>query len=182
MASKSERAEAIERLREFLNPGDTVHTVLRNVSRSGMSRSIDAYVFKHDERSDTMVKHWLSYSVAKAGIGTWDNARECVKMGGTGMDMGFALVYSLSATLYPDGHGCTGDKCPSNDHSNGDRDYTPHVTPRQRCRLCLDVPGRDGLGNPCRGCDGATGYTLPTVEGMGHWHSDGGYALRHAWI
>jgi len=144
--SKSDRTEAIARLRSLVEPGDTIHTVLRSVSRSGMSRSIDAYVFKADERTGDLIKHWLSYSIAQAGIGTWDNGRECVKMGGAGMDMGFALVYALSATLFPDGHGCTGERCPSNDHSNGDRDYTPDA----------------GSGT--------------------HWHTDGGYALRHRWI
>ena len=41
MAKKEkERDEARERLLEMLRPGDTVHTILRHVSRSGMSRSI----------------------------------------------------------------------------------------------------------------------------------------------
>jgi hypothetical protein len=67
--SKSDRADAIERLRADLNPGDTVHTVLRSVSRSGMSRSIDAYKIVDGD------PHWLSYSVAKAGVGTWHDGR-----------------------------------------------------------------------------------------------------------
>ena len=42
------------------------------------------------------------------------------------MDMGFHLVYELSRALYPAGFVCSGDKCNSNDHSNGDRDHSPH--------------------------------------------------------
>jgi hypothetical protein len=30
----------------------------------------------------------------------------------------------------------------------------------RRCRLCLDVPGKDGLGRPCKGCRG-TGWRTP---------------------
>ena len=40
--------------------------------------------------------------------------------------MGFAVIYELSQALFPKGFECIGEKCPSNDHSNGDRDYTPH--------------------------------------------------------
>ena len=152
--SKQEQADAIERLRGLVRPGDTIHTVLRHVSASGMSRSIDAYKMACED-DGKITKHWLSYSVAKAGIGTWDDTREAVKMGGAGMDMGFALVYNLSSALWPNGYGCTGPGCRSNDHSNGDRDYTPHMN------------GKASTFEP--------GY-------VGHWHSDGGYALRQEWI
>jgi hypothetical protein len=156
--SKSDRADAIERLRADLNPGDTVHTVLRSVSRSGMSRSIDAYKIVDGD------PHWLSYSVAKAGVGTWDDGREAVKMGGAGMDMGFALVYSLSCILFPDGFGCIGEGCPSNDHSNGDRDYTPHGQE-------LTLEAYRALAE-----DAIASYYAQ------HWHQEGGYALRQRWI
>lgn len=39
--SKQEREEAVAQLRKMLKPGDTVHTILRHVSKSGMSRRID---------------------------------------------------------------------------------------------------------------------------------------------
>jgi hypothetical protein len=47
------------------------------------------------------------------------------------MDTGFHLVYNLGYVLFPLGFECTGcdeppNLCPSNDHSNGDRDYAPH--------------------------------------------------------
>ncbi len=47
-----------------------------------------------------------------------------VKMGGCGMDMGYHLVNNLGYALFPNGVPCTGEDCPSNDHNNGDRDYT----------------------------------------------------------
>jgi hypothetical protein len=118
--SKSDREKAVVRLREILQPGDTVHTVLRHVSRSGMSRRIDVYKLA----GDTSV--YLTASVADL-LGyrckTWDDG---LTVGGCGMDMGFAVVYGLSCALWPDGFECIGERCPHSDHANGDRDYTPH--------------------------------------------------------
>ena len=42
--SKKEVQEAFDTLRKMLKPGDTVHTILDNVSRSGMSRNIRVVV------------------------------------------------------------------------------------------------------------------------------------------
>lgn len=119
-ADKAERDEAIGRLRGMLKPGDTLFTTIRHVARSGMSRDIDLHKIENG------TPHWLSRLAAKATGFRFNDKRECLTVGGCGMDMGFHLVYECSATLYPDGFGCIGEGCPSNDHSNGDRDYTPH--------------------------------------------------------
>jgi hypothetical protein len=102
-----------------IKPGDTVYTIVRHVSRSGMSRNIEAYVMRDNEpvNISTSAATLLESPIAKDGG---------VKMGGCGMDMGFALVYGLSYTLFPGGFTCTGEGCPSNDHSNGDKDRSPH--------------------------------------------------------
>ena len=124
MATKvqqSEQAEALERLRGWLSAGDTVYCVLRHVSKSGMSRVIE---FKKIDGEQVLT---FGYNIAKALGMPFDRAREGVKVGGAGMDMGFAVVYDLSAKLFPAGFECIGEGCPSNDHSNGDRDYTPHL-------------------------------------------------------
>lgn len=46
-----------------------------------------------------------------------------IKIGGCGMDMGFELVYRLSAKLYgyasKRGYACLGERCLSNEHVNG---------------------------------------------------------------
>ena len=114
------KSEAIERLRELVKPGDTIYTSLEHVSRSGMSRWIDAYIMIDNEprRINRLVMYVFEQKIGRNHDGVY--------MGGCGMDMGFSLVYNLSYYLYPDGFTCTGEKCPSNDHSNGDRDYTPH--------------------------------------------------------
>lgn len=146
-----ERAEAIANLRSMLPPGSTVYTILRHVSRSGMSRriSLRAIIDGHP--------HDLDGRAARACGWTWDRDKGGIRASGCGMDMGFHLVSTLSRVLYPDGFGCIGDKCPSNDHSNGDRDYTPH------------------------GC-GLTPHLRGVLVGTDHWHGAGDYALRHRWI
>ena len=120
-----EREDAIQRLRELCPPGSTVFTVLRHVSRSGMMRHI-APMVAHDGEVVN-----ISGLVSDAIEWTWVDSG-AIKASGCGMDMGFHLVYTLSRVLYRDGFACVGREadyrthCPSNDHSNGDRDYTPH--------------------------------------------------------
>lgn len=117
------KEEAIKVLRDDLKPGDTINCILRHVSRSGMSRSIS--LLKGDAD--------ITYFAALAMGDKIDQKHGGIKIGGCGMDMGFALVYNLSWTLFPEGFECVADAigpkrgigCPSNDHSNGDRTYGP---------------------------------------------------------
>jgi hypothetical protein len=111
-----EREWAKDQLRETLPPGSTAYTILRQVSSSGMSRHISVSGPDH-EYLDGLVALALDYPTAKDGS---------LRVGGCGMDMGFAVVSDLSYALYPHGFDCLGEHCPSNDHSNGDRDYTSH--------------------------------------------------------
>lgn len=98
-AKQSARDEAIATLRETLKPGMTVYTVLRGVSRSGMSRNIDLYVMENN------APRWISRYAATAAGFQFDEKHDCLKIGGCGMDMGFHAVYSLSRVLYPDDGG-----------------------------------------------------------------------------
>lgn len=149
--TKAEVEEARTRLLAVLKPGDTVYCILRNVSRSGMSRVISLYARTDDGMT------WLDPFASKLGVGDgMDWKREGLKVGGAGMDMGFALVYDLSCKLWPNGFGCVGEKCPSNDHSNGDRDYTPH-----------------GHRGP---------QYVGTRESLKHWHREAGYSLTRQWL
>src|SRR5688572_18838571 len=105
-----------------LKPGDTVFTILDSVSRSGMSRQVRPVVFVDgSDLHPTWALSTLAGGKVKRGY------RDSITVGGCGFDAGFQLVYNLGAALYPTGFGCIGDGCPSNDHSNGDRDYTPHA-------------------------------------------------------
>jgi hypothetical protein len=150
-AKETAKAEAVAQLREWIKPGDTVYTILRHVSRSGMSRDVSVVLMRPDGGTlhpNYSVAKACGYTLARGGF------NDALKVGGCGFDAGFEVVSNLSYALYPDGFGCTGDKCPSNDHSNGDRDYTPH-------------------GFSASGCKGAA---------ANHWHKSAGYALRQAWL
>ena len=116
----ADRADAIARLRELCPPGSTVYTVLRRVSRSGMMRHISLHVIHDGQPFD------ITGMAARATVTPWDRDTGGLKMGGCGMDMGFSAVYNLAWALYRDSFGCIGEGCPSNDHSNGDRNYAPH--------------------------------------------------------
>ena len=111
--AKKEQEEARVKLREWLQPGMTVYTILRHVSRSGMSRDVGVVLMWPD--GSTLNPNHL---VAKATGGRVNKAGDGVVMGGCGMDMGFALVNDLSYNLFPDGFDCIGDKCPAADHFN----------------------------------------------------------------
>jgi len=121
MASKAEdREEALKIMRDYLKPGDTVYTILRHVSSSGMSRVIGTVIVEGAAAYDVthLTSRILGWPIHRTHYG--------VTVGGTGMDMGFHVVYSLSRALWPDGHPCEDgrDRCPSNDHSNGERTYS----------------------------------------------------------
>ena len=99
--TKAEQAQAIEYLREYLKPGDEVRCVLRHVSSSGMSRDIDLYRFE-GHADGTVSVYWLSGNAAKAlGLRCDNGTHNAVRISGAGMDMGFALVYDLAQTLWP---------------------------------------------------------------------------------
>ena len=116
----STKQSSKEKLLELVKPGDTVYTILRHVSRSGMSRVIDLVIMSDGEPFS--ISGWAA-DVTDSRL---DRDRWGLKISGAGMDMGFALVYDLSYRLFKEGFNCVGEGCPANDHSNGDRDYTPH--------------------------------------------------------
>lgn len=115
---ESEKQEAIARLRKWIKPGSTVYTVIRNVSRSGMSREIGVVLIDKD---GSMLHP--NHAVSKA-LGWRLGKKDGVIVGGCGMDMGFHLVYSLGSVLFGHGDECAklgiikgrnGDKKPETD-------------------------------------------------------------------
>jgi hypothetical protein len=103
-AQLAEQQEAIKQLKEDygIKPGTKIFTKVTHVSRSGMSRSIEAYLALIDDKGVPGITN-ISWLLAKAGLGTFDRTNGGVKMGGCGMDMTFALVYNLGRTLFPEG-------------------------------------------------------------------------------
>lgn len=150
----SEKEKAVKELREILSPGDTVYTVLRHVSRSGMTRYIDAFVMR-DERP-----YYLSYLTNEV-LG-WRRSRKYdgVKVEGCGMDMGFHLVYSLSRSIFPDGFGEKCILCPY------------RATTREELKHCNDNLDEGVTPHEFRGRNGDTSG----------WDNDGGYALKQRWL
>lgn len=118
---EKERQEAIKHLQALIKPGDTVYTTIKHVSRSGMQRAIDVHLIIDNE------PRWIAPSVAKVIGESFDEKRECLRVSGCGMDMGFHVVYNLSRVLFQGRFTCIGENCPSNDHSNGDRNREPHA-------------------------------------------------------
>lgn len=98
--SKEELAQAKDKLREWFPKGSTVHTVLRSVSSSGMTRVIGVLCIK----GETILHP--NYNVAGVLGRRWCNGGlgDGVEARGAGMDMGFDLVYSLASVLYGDGY------------------------------------------------------------------------------
>lgn len=113
--------EGRERLADIgLEPGSKVFVDLRHRARSGMTRYLSVFLPVIDGKDVLMAD--ISMSVAAVCHLT---VREdhSIRVQGAGMDMGFWLVYDLGWRLYPNGFGCVGEGCNSNDHSNGLREY-----------------------------------------------------------
>ena len=87
------------KLREMFAKQDRpiVYTILRHVSASGMSRDISLFTIVDGEKVN------LTYSVAEVIGEKVRNSHgfNAIRIGGCGMDMGFALVHSLICSLYP---------------------------------------------------------------------------------
>ena len=111
------KVEAIKHLRKLLKPGTTVYSVLRHVSASGMTRRIDFYtVVKGDI---VCLSGWIADATGYRRSKNHDG----LVVQGCGMDMGFAVVYDLSRTIYPKGFKLKGwrrnDDCKDADYDGG---------------------------------------------------------------
>lgn len=169
--SKQEQQEARERLLQWLKPGDTVYTILRHRSASGMSRRISPVQLPTEPGG---YFHHLDRSVAIL-LGLKGDNGEGVTIGGCGMDMGFALVYDLAGALWPKGYDCIGKDCPAADHNNARRAHCPICRAENPAEPVYfkgspsDYPTRHPVCS--QACAAAT------------WHHDsGGYALKQEWI
>ena len=90
--------EARERLLEWVQPGDKLYTILRHRSRSGMQRVIQVVKLPANDNDSP---RYLGDDVATVLGWRYNRDKEGVVVDGCGMDMGFHLVYELSAILFP---------------------------------------------------------------------------------
>ena len=74
----------------------TLYTNLKHVSSSGMSRDMKVLTVSNGQIVD------VTYYVGKLDIGILKerNGERVIRVGGCGMDMGFHVVYTVSAVLY----------------------------------------------------------------------------------
>lgn len=128
MSKEADREDAIRELKRLIKPGQTIYTILKHVSRSGMSRVIDVvipYRYYEDEyplkpENERVYPAECDYSAEpkrvfkglKCRSISWLVGRACgyrcddrggLKVGGCGMDMGFHVVYRLGSTMWPEG-------------------------------------------------------------------------------
>lgn len=96
-AKQLDRDYAIEQLlTHYVKEGDTVYTLIRSVSSSGMSRTMSVKIVR-DNRIDDItfyVAHALDYPLVEV------NGSRAIRVGGAGMDMSFHVVYSLGRVLF----------------------------------------------------------------------------------
>jgi hypothetical protein len=95
--SKTEIAEAFDRLRKWIKPGDTVYTILDSVSRSGMSRHIRVQLIQCDAGKPVVLHP--NHAVSRV-LGYRQAPRDGLVVGGCGMDMGYHIVHSLGYALF----------------------------------------------------------------------------------
>lgn len=154
--SKTERDEAFKRLRAWLKPGDTVHTILDHVSSSGMSRDIRCIILKCEkgEARDSHPNHAigviLGLSRAKRGDGN--------RIGGCGMDMGFHIVHSLGYALF-------GEEA---EKGVGKKANALRKAIYEADKFYWHQQGKKEKPN----------WTKPSRE----WFAGAGYALKHRWL
>lgn len=191
--TRTDREEGVKYLSTILKPGDTVYTVLKHRSKSGMTRHIDVLIVQ-----DGRIRNISSWVAKAAGYKRAESGALIV--GGTGMDMGFHVVYGLSRALYPEGHHCTGSdgwkippgdeyyegvpsmypRCPSNDHNN-DWGAVAHQFEKSNPEAAADYSqeGRNGYASAVSALYTAT---RPQRYSTARIHRDGGYALTHQWV
>jgi hypothetical protein len=102
-AKASEQLHESDYLRNLFAGDDkpVIYTTTRRVSASGMTRHISLFYVKGGEILN------ITYSAGKAlGWRLLDsNGNRAISVQGTGMDMGFHTVYTLSRTLYASSDG-----------------------------------------------------------------------------
>ena len=92
--SKQERQESINYLKDMLKEGDRLYTTVNHVSKSGMTRYIKTILIRDNKPL------YLDYHISKVLEWSLSDKYNGIKVGGCGMDMGFHLVYTLSAKLF----------------------------------------------------------------------------------
>ena len=155
-AKNAVRQEAIDRLKQWIKPGDTLYTQIKHVSRSGTQRTIQVVKINCKNKGEPELLY-LGYTVAEALGWKYDQEREGVKVGGCGMDMGFHIVHSLGYALY------------GKEASEGEGKEANAL--------------REALYNADSFYYRQGGAPIPDTTKPGRlWFGGAGYALKHKWL
>lgn len=117
--AETERVQSLEYLRGILPPKTEVLTLMRHVSKSGMSRDIAVLVL-----IDGALRN-ITWDVAQATGEPCIDSRgyTAIRISGVGTDAGFQLVYHLGYFLYPNGFAIPeGSDGPNGDTSGFEKD------------------------------------------------------------
>jgi len=94
----TQKKESIDILKKYIKKDITIHSIIRNVSVSGMSRNISFKVIDKKELLD------LSWHISKALEYPFNDKKHAIKVSGCGMDMAFHVVHNLSHVLFNNGY------------------------------------------------------------------------------
>ena len=112
--------EAISALKKRLKPGQTIYTILRKVSKSGMLRHISVCIATRNPKGQPFISD-ITWQVARALQDYSDFPQDYgIKVSGCGMDMGFSIIYSLGSVLF--GHGKETQKHKYMTYRNGSKE------------------------------------------------------------
>jgi hypothetical protein len=100
VARRADQAAAREELRELFAGNDKplIYTILRHATASGLNRDIS--LFYDSPEGIRPITHTAARALGYKVISS--NGFNAIRQHGAGMDMGFNLVYNLSAVIYKD--------------------------------------------------------------------------------
>jgi hypothetical protein len=93
--TQADKAEAMATLKKYIQPGDTLFTIVRSVAKSGMSRRIDVIAFMDG------YPIYLTWAMATLGIAGMKRSQQerGARIDGCGMDMCYHAVDCLSLAI-----------------------------------------------------------------------------------
>ena len=100
VARRADQAAARDELRELFAGNDKplIYTILRHATASGLNRDIS--LFYDSPEGIRPITHTAARALGYKVISS--NGFNAIRQHGGGMDMGFNLVYNLSAVIYKD--------------------------------------------------------------------------------
>lgn len=92
------KLQSMNELLKLIKPGSTIRTNVNHVSANGMTRRISCYIVDPRDNDIICIDSYVSDIT-----GYKNSDKGGLIVSGCGMDMGFHLVYTLGAMLWPNG-------------------------------------------------------------------------------